>query len=457
MADSESRKAIRGLGWISSLALCAASCGCSIVNRLDACDPDVQDYRVNQRVDEDEVPDGPNAILPVSNNQVLVGYTATGSQPNQADTSSEVRVVLLSLTNGARTTLCGDSQGDLEKVLSSSDVYARDVSVSYSEVEGSVAAIGWTQIAADGTQGVKIVFLDGRGCPLGPGATSPGSSVDQTDGLSLAWSPTRHALLASYEDGRNVYVSWLSNLASTSAIPLEMGAIVHRTSSAIAPDGRALVAWTASTASEGAQQHGELRAALLDSDGTVLAPSVPDAVAAPFEIDLPGDGQSIDRPLLALTATAGRFAMAVSLAATPSEPSAVYVRQFDTSGVALGPWIRTAARAGEQQSFPSIAYAPKASLLVTWQSSLRAGSVAQLFDQALNSRFNSISCDEGAFDVGTRTSEQPRGYASIASPGASASDGEIVIVHPGQPAYDSQNDGVLGWTLPFSKLWPSTR
>jgi hypothetical protein len=433
---------------LAPISFVLLSSGCSFLNALDVCGDASSEFRVNGRADEDETPARPNAAVRLDDGRLLVAYTALST----VAMSAEARVVLMNPSSGARATPC-NSQGP-EEVISDNGYAA---TVSLCGIDNAVAAVGWVENGSE--TNAKVALIDSAGCPIDGGAFSPGFGLTGTNGLALAWSPQKKSLLAAYEDGRTVYASWHAAAGPAAVTQLDEAAIITaNTVIAMAPNGRALIAWSASSVIESANHQSHVRAVLLDSDGSVLGAPLGASEAGPFTVDFPGGylPNTAESPnaatQLAAAASDERFALALSAATTPSGRPAVFVRQFDGSGAPLGAAFAVDPQPEQDQTAPTVAYLPSGSLLVAWQSTARAGSVGRLFDAAASPRFNSISCDTSSFAVGNRAVHPVPGFPVIVPP---AANGDLIVVHPGEPEWDSNGSGVLEWTLPFSKLWPA--
>ena len=161
-------------------AFCALLAGCSLVNRIDACEKEPSEVRVNQRGDQSEFPNHPKAAVQLlGSNRVLVTYAA---QPLGLETS-EVRIALLDAATGERAVVCGS---DFEYTLSDPNIlsYAPSVAPVDMTVGGldAKAAVSWIEGQLDTR--VKVVESEtqpgvqfAEHTSMGSRISSPGSNT----------------------------------------------------------------------------------------------------------------------------------------------------------------------------------------------------------------------------------------------------------------------------------------
>ncbi|MBI3201292.1 MAG: hypothetical protein HYZ29_07075 [Myxococcales bacterium] len=427
----------------AGLALIGLSC--SWLNTIDACDEDPTEVRINQRGDQSEFTNSPQAAAALlDSNRLWVAFVA---QPVDA-TASEVRLASLNAITGERTLACGD-QFELTVSDPSTLAYAASVAPVDLLVAGQAAkgALAWMEGKVETR--ARLRFFDGATCGLGnPFYVYDGTQL--TSGPSIAWSPTKHALLAAFHDTHKVFFTWVTDTTPPAPQQLsEAFSVLGLTATSIAPNGRGIVGWAEyADVTSLTESRPKFRVALLGPDGAVMAG--PNGAAEPFTVEFPA---AFEKGTAGLTVASrdDRHAIALSLATSELAREVVYVTEISAvDGHTLVPPYRVDPDTGGAHFYPSLAYAPEGSLVVAWQTADRAGTVARLFDDRGRPRFNAVSCDDAPFPVGARATEAMQGRPSILF-----TEGRLWIAHPGQPGYDSVAMGAVGWRMEWSKLWPA--
>jgi hypothetical protein len=437
------------VGWSLPVGagLALLSAGCSVLNKLDPCESEPREFRVNQRGDQSEFTSHPRAAARLfDSNRILVAYLAQST----TGSTSEVRIALLDATTGERATVC---TSEFEHTLSEADVVAHGASVVPVEltVNGMTAkaAASWTEGVVN-TE-VKVVFLDGKGCPLGkPFSPMPQTGV-VTAGIGMAWSPTKKQVLAAYHDYRTVFASWLSDNSPPAPIEIATAERINDPiTTAIAEDGRGAIAW-ASFANLAAltESRAQIFVALLGTDGAVRPG--PTGAPEPFSLVFPVDSTGGISVAPSMVVRSDRYAFAVSLAQSSWARQVVYVTELSAdSGATITAPFRVDPDTGAAHSNSSLAYGPGEGLVAAWMSAQYRGTVARLFGRGGERRFNAVSCDEGPFAVGARAEQGIQGQ-----PSALVIDDRAWLFHPGQPSYDAVGMGVVGWSMSWTDLWPA--
>lgn len=429
----------------AGLALGLSSVSCSWLNTIEACEEGPTEVRINQRGDQSEFTNSPQAAAAVlDSSRIWVAFVA---QPLDAKTS-EVRLASLNAVTGERAVTCSD-----EFELAVSDpaalAYAPAVAPIDLLVTGQAAkgAVAWMEGKVDTR--ARLRFFDGGTCALG----KPFYAYDGTQlsaGPSIAWSATKQALLLAFHDTHKVSLSWVTD--TTPPAPFRQWdaySVLGLTAASVAPNGRGVVGWaeypdlTALTAGKP-----RFRLALIDPSGSVAAG--PSGAAEPFTIEFPA---AFEKGSAGLTIASrdDRHAIAVSLALSELAREVVYVTEISAvDGHTIVPPYRVDPDTGGAHFYPSLAYAPNGTLAVAWQAADRGGTAARLFDDQGRPRFNAVSCDDAPFAVGARATEGMQGRPSVLF-----TQGRLWITHPGQPGYDSVAMGAVGWRMEWSKLWPA--
>jgi len=421
--------------------------GCTVLNKLEACEDGPTEVRVNQRGDLSEFTSHPHAAAPLlDSNRILVAFVAQAADLS----TSEVRVALIDQTTGERTIAC---ESQFEYTLSAPGVLAYAASVAPVELtvagQTAKAAVSWTEGMTDTR--VKVVFVDLKGCPV----SKPFSPVTDpslaTLGSSMAWSPTANKLLVAYHDYQHVLLSWITDDSPPPPTPI---ASVHRidqlVTATIGEDGRGAVAWAAyPDANALTEGRVDVSMALLGADGA-LRPGATGA-AEPFGVSLPVNyaaGRSAD---LNVALSKERYALTASLSDSSWARQVVYVTELSAeNGATLTAPFRVEPDTGAAHYYGSLAYSPNGGLVAAWMSAQHGGTVARLFAPGGKPRFNSVSCDEGVFAVGARAKEGMQGQPSTLVTG-----NRVWVFHPGQPGYDAVAMGVVGWNMSWADLWPA--
>jgi hypothetical protein len=123
-------------------------------------------------------------------------------------------------------------------------------------------------------------------------------------------------------------------------------------------------------------------------------------------------------------------------------------REYALDGTALGPAYLLDADDPQAQSSPTFRYAPGGTLVAVWDSRGEAGTVGRLIGVGGVVRFNTISCDEGRFLIGTRTEVQV-GYPSLLF-----SNGNVMVFHNAEGGGDPLGSATFMWKARFADLWP---
>jgi len=441
---------------------------CSVWNATDACDAQARETRVNERGDQLEYLGNSQSIDVLADGRIVAAYVSTTTD----QTSSEVRFAYIDPDAGNPVPLCSGTQHEI--VVSDTPKSADDpahlayaATVAAVDVpnpaggEPAVAAVGWTIGPPDAPQ-LRIRFVDAGGCFIGTGSFEPVLSTvtGPVTGLSLEWSASRRALLATFQDGRRVLGAWIEAFGSASNLLVfaEEDLVVGGVASALAPDGRGLVAWKFIDAADLESGQFGYRAVLVDEDGAVRSSALAGGSQAAFRVDdVDSEHRSGRTEILGIAAAAADDRYALAFEATRDLVPYIEVRELDSlDGAPLrlaggdgGPVLVDHSDSNGQAS-ASAGYLPNGSLLVLWESARPdGGTFGRLYGTDGSPRFSAVSCDEEPFPVGARANTLPGTSSIVAAPS------ELWIAHAGDPTDDPVATGVLAWRMPLSELWPA--
>ncbi|HTA89833.1 MAG TPA: hypothetical protein VK745_09670 [Polyangiaceae bacterium] len=427
------------VGCTVGLGLFASAC--SWVNAINVCEHvGPAQSRVNERGDGNEYINHPRAASDLGNGRVLVAFNAQSLDldANGAPTTSDVRLTLLDAATGTPITLCDGMS--LDETLEDSGGYAAVASVAPAPltIGGNAAAalVAWTDLH---TQRIMMRFVDVGGCPMEQEfaarefSTVAGQTVADF-AASVTWSPVNNAVLLTWTDQRDIFEAWISAAEPPQVLTLASGqtAVQSIPVSAVASDGRTLVAWS----EDGRGVQGEL----LDAQGN--------ATGTPFDLGFAAKGSMAH---VAVIAGPDRFAVTADGSDTPTSTTFTYVREFSLSGVPLGATRRVDDSDANNEEFPVVAYLPDQTLMASWKGPNSTATSARLFKVDGTPRFNTVSCDEQQFRLDAAHPILP-GMESALLVG-----GSVWVFYSGQPPSDPRGSGVGLWRLPFDKLYTGTQ
>lgn len=432
------------IAWpLAAAVLATTACNIEFPFRIKECRDTPADSRVNERGDQNEFTGHPLAAAALDSGRVLVAFSAqTVDDASGEITSSEVRIALLDQATGDRLTLCSTNNRD--RTLSSPGVLAFGASIAPVDLTISgnkaVALVAWTEGSALPNAYVQMRFIDGAGCPLafsfrpyiGPAITS-----------SVAWSEQQHAVLATLLDERFIYRAWVSSAgpADTVAIVSAQRAMYGFPVGAVASDGSAIIVW--------AQFDSGAHGILLDPDGNPRAAAGTSGQGAAFPIDVPLIAQDATVLFTLSAAAADQFVVAIEQKTLNSFiPSRVMAREYALDGTALGPSFLLDPDDTQDQGAPTVRYAPGGTLVTVWNSRTAGGTVGRFFGAGGTARFNTISCDDGRFSIGTRA-ETSFGFPSLL-----ISNGTMLVFHSAPGGGDPLGSATQMWRAQFAGLWP---
>lgn len=422
----------------------AAALGCSFVNDRRPCDDlDLHEALVNERQDQEEFLNSVHPMVAVDGTRAFTAFVAQKVVDDVVQSSS-VRYGILSLASGS-VSVCQRAARDCDVVDSDAKgELARGVAVAKAplpiELDRAAALLAWIDGDVVSRTSVRARFFDAGGSPLGQaGVFDPFGQPMQA--VDIAWSEPEQRVLAVAQDNRDLWLAWIDQPGKANPIKIASGnetpgapvGILDIPSLAVAPDGRALVAWfdtaegfkTLALTKEGTAARRPEPAGFA---GTVLAPRL----GAPSAIAVGSD----------------RFALVGSCSTSGSEgPLRSFVQEFSFDGEPLTDARAVDAEDDGQQTQPSAIYLPRGTLLVTWHSSTRRGVVGRFFDAAGAPRFCALGCNEAPFSIGARM-----GAAAANNSALLANGDDVWILHDGA---DSRGDGIHLLRAPFGALYPA--
>lgn len=431
------------LFWSLAAALLATTaCNIDFPVGIKPCRDAPADSRINERGDQDEFTGHPLAAAALGNGRVLVAFSAqTLDEATGEILTSEVRIALLDQATGDRLTLCDTSNRD--RTLSNAGAIAFAASVAPVDLtitgNKAVALVAWTEGAALPASSVEMRFIDGAGCPL---ASTFRPYAGPALASSIAWSEQRHAVLATLHDTRNMYRAWVSSMGPADTVPIAAGQslIYGFPVGAVASDGSAVVVW--------AEYMSGALGILLDPDGNPRAGAGTSGQAT-FPIDLPLIAQESQVTFLLSIAAADQFVVAAEQRTVNlSIPSRAMAREYALDGTALGPAYLLDPNDTQAQGAPTFRYAPGGTLVAVWNSRTAGGTVGRLFGAGGAARFNTISCDDERFPIGTRAETQI-GYSSLL-----ISNGNVLVFHNAEGGGDPLGSATFMWKAQLADLWP---
>jgi hypothetical protein len=191
---------------------------------------------------------------------------------------------------------------------------------------------------------------------------------------------------------------------------------------------------------------------LLDPDGNPRSGAGASGQAAAFPIDLPLIAQDTQVEFLLSVAAADQFVVAVEQRTFDrSIPSRAMAREYALDGTAQGPAYFLDPSDPQEQGSPTFRYAPGGTLAVVWDSKTAGGTVGRLFGAGGAAHFNTLSCDDSRFSIGTRAETQV-GYPSLL-----ISNGSVLVFHNGQGNGDPRGSATFMWKDHFADLWPGAQ
>jgi len=419
--------------------------GCSFMNRLDVCIDAPPDTRVNERGDQYEFSNHPRSAAALSNGRVLAAFSAQTWEVGTGDAlTSEVRIALLELGTGDRLTLC--NTGDRDRTISEPGTYAWGASVAPVDLtvagQKAIALVAWTEGVALPDSVVRMRFVDGAGCPLAFAFRSYAAPALQG---SIEWSEQRRAVLATVQDERSVYRTWVD--APSPSEPLLLATspdpIYGYPQAAVAPDGTAIVTWSELGAGP--------RGILLDADGNPRPAAPSGGQTAPFPIAFPAmpEGVVFSSAMGRIAVREDRFTIGVQQRPTASSGvGRAIAREFGLDAAPLGPAFLLDGGDSAAQGSPALAYAPGGTLVAVWEARAAGGTVGRLFGDGGGPRFNAIACGDDRFVIGARA-ETIVGWPSVL-----VEKGRVFVVHNGEGAADPRGTATLAWDVAFADLWP---
>lgn len=444
---------------IWALLVLAAVQGCSIINDVSPCeDVETKEELINSRQDADEFLDHARAAALISDTRALVAFSVQTDDGSKV-TGSGVRMALLSRTGGSRVPICTRSAQDAD--LSEPDQLAVGASVAAAPLKlvdfdrkdlrdvDAAALVAWMDASATGASFARMRFVDASGCPLGPeGSFQPFVTPDTPAAqmpmraVTIAWSEARGQVLALAHDDFDLWASWIDAPGTFPPVKLASGhvevtggvAIHDFPAVAIAPDGRALVAWF--DAARGFRVLG-------------LGPSG-EITREPMDAGIPVTSFNAKNGIsCAIAVGPGRFALVANASSEPDAPPRVFVREWSFDAEPLGSARPVDPDDHAVQSQPNAIYLPLETLLVTWSSASRVGTVGRFFQADGSPRFCSLGCGEGPFPIGTA------GTGRIPATSALLSTGDSVwALHGGE---DPRGEGIYLQQAPFNVLFPAQR
>src|SRR5882724_7518030 len=325
-------------------AVIATNFACNVLNRLDVCPRNAADARINERGDQDEFIGHPRAAAALDNGRVLIAFLAQTYDDFGNLAASEVRIALADIATGERLTVCETTARD--RTISEPGTVAYGASVAPVNLtiaqRRASALVAWTEGIA--SPRIRMRFFDGAACPRDV-SFFPFTAGSQAS--SLTWSDNRHAVLATTQDGRNVYRSWIDSTgpAPMSQIATGSGLVLGGFPiSALAPDGSSMVVWT---------DNGEPWGVLLDADGNPRPAVAAGGQATSFAIDIPPSaGVRLDT--VSVSAGENRFAVADERTTSGIDAIArVFAREYSLDGAPQGSVYPLDAEDSGAQSSPS--------------------------------------------------------------------------------------------------------
>lgn len=418
--------------------------GCSFVNDRRPCDDlDVHETLLNERQDQEEFLNSAHPLVAVDDTRAFTAFIAQKVVDDVVQSSS-VRYGMLSLASGS-VSACQRAQRDCDVVdADASGELARGAAVARAplpiELDHAAALLAWIDGGVVNKTYARMRFFDAGGSPLGQaGVFDPFGQPMQA--LDIAWSEQAERVLLVAQDNRDLWMAWIDRPGKTTPIKIASGndapgvpvGIVDVPSVAVAPDGRALVAWfdtadgfkTLALTPEG------------EPAGNPTLAGLPGAIVAPRQ-GAPS----------AIAVGSDRFALVGSCSTTSKDgPLRSFVQEFSFDGAPLSDARQVDPDDDGQQTQPSAIYLPRGTLLVTWHSATRRGVVGRLFDAGGAPRFCALGCNEGPFAVGARMAGTAANNSALLRNGD-----DVWIAHDGA---DARGEGIYLLRAPFGTLYPA--
>lgn len=404
-------------------AVCAGALGCSIVNRIDACEtPLGSDFQVNRLPADDQYITGPQGAVRLPTGQVAVVWnsdrvrTSTNGVPPNPGT---VRAGLVQ-PDGRIMTPCLNRDGEVQ-VNATNDLRTRHPVVATGEAPGSPVYVAWTQGALDGPTRVFVRVLNAQLCNLISNETSTfeiSEDRDATGGGDFgAFRPT----LAVSRDGTRALIAYL--VSRPTALGYEIKFRPLSVSMATSVSGR-----LEPNPVNGANAPGPLaavgpyglpRMASLSDGFAIVWPDftagrwqarwrIMDRLGAPDEVRTTELGGEADRnilPNLALAVDGDELVLAWDRLRSSSPRRRDVV--FQRFSRALSPITAAVVASVGTGDFnvPALAALPRGAVMVSWDDDSRGSSSTDVFGRVFSrdgaALFNAASCDDGAFRLST--------------------------------------------------------